>query len=84
MPLTLKQHRFVTEYLVLSTGARPHSGGLQPENGSPTGARPLKNVDVQAALATKQTRQLQVVEIRIEDVLRDLTAIVHTDSARAL
>ena len=39
----------------------------------------MKNVDVQAAIATKQTHQLQAVEVRIEDVLRDLKAIAHTD-----
>ena len=39
----------------------------------------LKNVDVQAAIATQQSQQLQAVEVRIEDVLRDLKAIAHTD-----
>ena len=39
----------------------------------------MKNVDVQAAIATQQSQQLQAVEVRIEDVLRDLKAIAHTD-----
>ena len=43
------------------------------------GSRLLKNVHVQAAIAAKQTQQLAAVNIRVEDVLRDLQAIAHTD-----
>jgi len=39
----------------------------------------LKNVHVQAAIAAKQTQQLAAVNVRVEDVLRDLQAIAHTD-----
>ena len=39
----------------------------------------MKNVHVQAAIAAKQTQQLAAVEVRVEDVLRDLQAIDHTD-----
>ena len=35
-----------------------------------------------AAIATQQSQQLQAVEVRIEDVLRDLKAIAHTDLQR--
>ena len=34
---------------------------------------------MQAAIATQQSQKLQAVEVRIEDVLRDLKAIATTD-----
>ena len=52
---------------------------LQSEDRSATGSRPLKNVVVQAAIATQQVQQLQAVGLRVEDVLRDVKAIAHTD-----
>ena len=39
----------------------------------------MKNAQVQAAIAAQQAQQLEAVEVRIEDVLRDLKAIAHTD-----
>ena len=39
----------------------------------------MKNAQVQAAISTQQAQQLEAVEVRIEDVLRDLKAIAHTD-----
>ena len=76
MPLTPKQERFVTEYLVdLNATQAALRAGYSPRTAPQQGSRLLKNVDVQAALATKQTHQLQAVEVRIEDVLRDLKAI---------
>ena len=39
----------------------------------------MKNVRVQAAIAAKQTQQLATVDLRVEDVLRDLQAIAHTE-----
>ena len=41
-------------------------------------SRLLKNVEVQAAIAAKQTQQLAAVKVRVEDVLRDLQAIART------
>ena len=80
MPLTPKQERFVTEYLVdLNASQAALRAGYSPRTAPQQGSRLLKNVDVQAAIATKQTHQLQAVEVRIEDVLRDLKAIAHTD-----
>ena len=80
MPLTPKQHRFVTEYLVdLSASQAALRAGYSPRTAPQEGSRLLKNVDVQAAIATQQSQQLQAVEVRIEDVLRDLEAIAHTD-----
>ena len=81
MPLTRKQHRFVTEYLVdlNASQAALLRAGYSARTAPPQGSRLLKNVDVQAAIATQQSQQLQAVEVRIEDVLRDLKAIAHTD-----
>ena len=75
-----KQHRFVTEDLVdLNASQAALRAGYSPRTAPQQGSRLLKNVDVQAAIATQQSQQLQAVEVRIEDVLRDLKAIAHTD-----
>jgi len=80
MPLTPKQRRFVTEYLVdLNASQAALRAGYSPRTAPQQGSRLLKNVDVQAAIATQQSQQLQAVEVCIEDVLRDLKAIAHTD-----
>ena len=81
MPLTRKQHRFVTECLVdlNASQAALLRAGYSARTAPQQGSRLLKNVDVQTAIATQQSQQLQAVEVRIEDVLRDLKAIAHTD-----
>jgi len=80
MALSPKQHRFVTEYLVdLNATQAALRAGYSPRTAPQQGSRLLKNVDVQDAIATQQSQQFQAVEVRIEDVLRDLKAIAHTD-----
>ena len=80
MGLTPTQHRFVTEYLVdLNATQAAIRAGYSPRAALQQGSRLLKNVEVQAAIAIQQTQQLASVEVRIEDVLRDLKAIAHTD-----
>ena len=80
MPLTRKQHRFVAEYLVdLNASQAALRAGYSARTAPQQGSRLLKNVEVQAAIATQQAQQLEAVEVRIEDVLRDLKAIAHTD-----
>ena len=77
--MTPKQIRFVTEYLVdLNATQAALRAGYSARTAPQQGARLLKNVDVQAAIATQQAQQLQAVEVRSEDVLRDLKAIAHT------
>ena len=39
----------------------------------------MKNADVQAAIAAKHTQQVATVDVQVEDVLRDLQAIAHTE-----
>jgi len=78
--MTPKQERFVAEYLVdLNATQVALRAGYSPRTAPQQGSRLLKNVDVQAAIATQQSQKLQAVEVRIEDVLRDLKAIAHTD-----
>ena len=78
--MTPKQDRFVAEYLVdLNATQAALRAGYSARTAPQQGSRLLKNVDVQAAIAAQQTQQLEAVEVRIEDVLRDLKAIAHTD-----
>ena len=78
--MTPKQERFVTEYLVdLNATQAALRAGYSPRTAPQQGSRLLKNVDVQAAIATQQSQKLQAVEVRIEDVLRDLKAIAHRE-----
>ena len=80
MPSTARQHRFVAEYQVdLNATQAALRAGYSARTAPQQGSRLLKNVDVQAAIATQQSQQLEAVEVRIEDVLRDLKAIAHTD-----
>ena len=80
MPLTPKQHCIVTEYLVdLNATQAALRAGYSARTAPQQSSRLLKNVDVQAAIATKQTHQLKALEVRIEDVLPDLKAIALTD-----
>ena len=80
MPLTRKQHRFMVEYLVdLNATQAAVRAGYSARTAAQQGSRLLKNAQVQATIAAQQTQQLEAVEVRIEDVLRDLKAIAHTD-----
>ena len=78
--MTPKQDRFVAEYLVdLNATQAALRAGYSPRTAPQQGSRLLKNAQVQAAIAAQQAQQLEAVEVRIEDVLRDLKAIAHTD-----
>ena len=78
--MTPRRQRFVTEYLVdLNASQAAFRGGYSARTAPQQGSRLLKNVEVQAAIAAKQTQQLAAVNVRVEDVLRDLSAIAHTE-----
>ena len=80
MGLIPRRQRFVTEYLVdLNASQAALRAGYSPRTAPQQGSRLLKNVEVQAAIAAKHTQQLAAVNVRVEDVLRDLQAIAHTD-----
>ena len=80
MGLTPRRQRFVTESLVDFNAIQAAlRAGYGPRTAPQQRSRLLKNVHVQAAIAAKQTQQLATVDLRVEDVLRDLQAIAHTD-----
>jgi len=78
--ITPKQQRFVTEYLTdLNATQAAIRAGYSPKTAQQQGSRLLTNAVVKQAIAAQHSRQLKVVEVRIEDVLRDVMAIAHTD-----
>ena len=80
MPSTARQRRFVAEYQVdLNATQAALRAGYSARTAPQQGSRLLKNVEVQAAIATQQAQQLDAVDVQIADVLRDLKAIAHTD-----
>ena len=80
MALAPKRHRFVTEYLVdLNATQAAIRAGYSPKTAQQQGSRLLTNVVVKQAIAAQHAGQLKAVEVRIEDVLRDVMAIAHTD-----
>ena len=75
-----RQQRFVTEYLVdLNATQAAIRAGYSPKTAQQQGSRLLTNVVVKPAIAAQHARQLKSVDVRIEDVLRDVMAIAHTD-----
>ena len=78
--MNARQQRFVTEYLVdLNATQAAIRAGYSPKTAQQQGSRLLTNVVVKQAIAAQHARQLKAVEVRIEDVLRDVMAIAHTD-----
>jgi len=78
--MNAKQQRFVTEYLVdLNATQAAIRAGYSPKTAQQQGSRLLTNVVVKQAIAAQHATQLKAVEVRIEDVLRDVMAIAHTD-----
>ena len=75
-----KQQRFVTEYLIdLNATQAAIRAGYSPKTAQQQGSRLLTNAVVKQAIAAQHSRQLEVADVRIEDVLRDVMAIAHTD-----
>ena len=78
--MNARQQRFVTEYLVdLNATQAAIRAGYSPKTAQQQGSRLLRNVVVKQAIAAQHATQLKAVEVRIEDVLRDVMAIAHTD-----
>ena len=78
--ITPKQQRFVTEYLVdLNATQAAIRAGYSRKTAQQQGSRLLTNVVVKRAIAAQHAKQLKAVDVRIEDVLRDVMAIAHTD-----
>ena len=78
--MNARHQRFVTEYLVdLNATQAAIRAGYSPKTAQQQGSRLLTNVVVKQAIAAQHATQLKAVEVRIEDVLRDVMAIAHTD-----
>ena len=78
--MNARHQRFVTEYLIdLNATQAAIRAGYSPKTAQQQGSRLLTNVVVKQAIAAQHARQLKAVEVRIEDVLRDVMAIAHTD-----
>ena len=71
-----KQQRFVTEYLIdLNATQAAIRAGYSPKTVQQQGSRLLTNAVVKQAIAAQHSRQLKAVDVRIEDVLRDVMVI---------
>ena len=78
--MNARQQRFVTEYLIdLNATQAAIRAGYSSKTAQQQGSRLLTNVVVKQAIAAQHGQQLKAVEVRIEDVLRDVMAIAHTD-----
>jgi len=78
--MNARQQRFVTEYLVdLNATQAAIRAGYSPKTAQQQGSRLLTNAVVKQTIAAQHATQLKAVEVRIEDVLRDVMAIAHTD-----
>lgn len=78
--LTPKQSMFVAEYLVdLNATRAAISAGYAAKNADTQGARLLVNVKVASAIAVKQGKRLQKLEISADRVLQELAKLAFYD-----
>jgi phage terminase small subunit len=80
MTLTAKQQRFVSEYLIdLNATQAAIRAGYSPETAYSQGARLLKNVEVEAAIAEAQGRRAERARKSADDVEDELESIAFMD-----
>lgn len=80
MALSEKRQRFVDEYLVDLNGARAaRSAGYSERTANRIASTLLSKVDIQQAIEAGRARTAQVLELRREDVLRQLQRIGFSD-----
>lgn len=80
MSLTPKKRRFVTEYLVdLNATKAAERTGYSIKTAYSIGQRLLKDVEIASAIAAEQDARAQRVQVRADEVLRELVAIVRTN-----
>lgn len=78
--LTPKQERFVQEYLVDSNATRAaQAAGYSERTAESQGSRMLRNVKVLAFLDAARDAQAERVEVKADDVLRELKRIGESD-----
>lgn len=80
--LTPKQQRFVDEYLVdLNATQAAMRAGFSKKTAHSAGPRLLENVGVKAAIDTKKAKRTSKVEVKADEVLRELQTFGHMDPA---
>lgn len=74
--MTPKQAAFVREYLVdLNATQAAIRAGYSPKTAKVQGSRLLTKADVAAAVETGRAQRAERVEVKADDVLRDITRI---------
>jgi phage terminase small subunit len=80
MPLTPKQHRFVTEYLIdLNATQAAIRCGYSERTAKSQGSRLLTHADVAAAIADRQAKRVEKLELTAERVLQELARLALVD-----
>ncbi|MBZ4373272.1 terminase small subunit [Corallococcus sp. AS-1-6] len=78
--LTAKQERFVQEYLLdLNATRAARAAGYSERTAESQGSRMLRNVKVLESVAAAQKARAERVEVKSDDVLRELLLIARTD-----
>lgn len=84
MSLNPKQAAFVREYLVdLNATQAALRAGYSKKTAHAQGSRLLKHAEVQAQLAAAQVKRAQKLELRADDVLRELMHLAFSDIGTA-
>lgn len=79
-----REARFVVEYLKdLNITRAAKAAGYSKKTAAAQGSRLLKNVDVAAAVQAGQAKRLERVELKGEDILRELLRIATSDLGQA-
>jgi phage terminase small subunit len=78
-----RQQRFVAEYLIdLNATEAAKRAGYSARTSYAIGQRLLKNVEISAAIATAEVERASRVQVKADEVLRELVAIVRTNPSR--
>lgn len=82
MALTARQQRFVDEMLVDANATQSAiRAGFSTKTAKQQGARLLTNVDVAAAIAERQAKRLNKLEVKAERVVSEMAAGAFYDAA---
>lgn len=82
--MTPKQNQFVAQFLVDGNATQAAiRAGYSAKTAYSAGERLLRNVDVARAVADAQKRRLERVELKADDVLRELLTFAKVDPSQA-